>query len=71
MKKLFAVIFAVLAALFINFPFMGTAEAARVAVVPIQINDELVERAADFNGYYWDIMIEKFRYPEYERLQCL
>ena len=66
MKKLFAVIFAILAALFINFPFTGTAEAARVAVVPIQINDELVERAADFNGYYWDIMIEKFRYPEYE-----
>ena len=20
----------------------------------------------DFNGYYWDIMIEKFKYPEYE-----
>ena len=66
MKKLFTFIFAILAVLFMNAPFIGTAEAARVAVVPIQINDELVERAADFNGYYWDIMIEKFKYPEYE-----
>ena len=37
-------------------------------MAPIQTNDELVERAADFNGYYWDIIIDKFRYPEYELL---
>lgn len=66
MKKIFTFIFAVLTVLFIQAPFAGTAEASRVAVVPIQINEELVERAADFNGYYWDIMIEKFKYPEYE-----
>ena len=66
MKKLFTFIIAVLAVLFMNAPFVGTAEAARVAVVPIQINDQLVERSADFNGYYWDIMIEKFKYPDYE-----
>ena len=66
MKKLFAFIFSILAVLFMQVPLMGTAEAARVAVVPIQVNDQLVERAADFNGYYWDIMIEKFKYPEYE-----
>ena len=66
MKRLFALIFTVLAVLLMNVPFAGTAEAARVAVVPIQINDALVERAADFNGYYWDIMIDKFKYPEYE-----
>ena len=54
--------------LFMNLPLAGTAEAARVAVAPIQTNDELVERAADFNGYYWDIMIDKFPYPEYELL---
>ena len=66
MKKLVTFIFAVLAVLFMNIPFTGTAEAARVAVIPIQINDEQVERAADFNGYYWDIMIEKYQYPEYE-----
>ena len=68
MKKLFAFIFAVLAVLFMNIPFVGTAEAARVAVVPIQTNDEKVERAADFSGYYWDIIIDKFQYPEYELL---
>ena len=66
MKKFVNFIFAILAVLLMNASFSGTAEAARVAVVPIQINDALIERAADFNGYYWDIMIEKFRYPEYE-----
>ena len=66
MKKLFTFIFAMMAVLFMNVPFTGTVEAARVAVVPIQVNDKLIERAADFNGYYWDIMIEKFKYPEYE-----
>ena len=55
-----------MAVLFMNVPFTGTVEAARVAVVPNQVNDKLIERAADFNGYYWDIMIEKFKYPEYE-----
>lgn len=68
MKKLFTFIFAVLAVLFMNVTYTGTAEASRVAVVPIQVNDELVERAGDFNGYYWDIVIDKFRYPEYELL---
>ena len=68
MKKLFTFIFAVLAVLFMNVTYTGTAEASRVAVVPIQVNDELVERAGDFNGYYWDSVIDKFRYPEYELL---
>ena len=66
MKKLFTFIFAALTVLLMNVSFTGTAEASRVAVVPIQVNEELVPRAADFNGYYWDIMIEKFQYPEYE-----
>ena len=66
MKRFFMFIVVILAIVFMQSPFAGTAEAARVAVVPIQINDALVERSADFNGYYWDIMIEKFRYPEYE-----
>ena len=66
MKKLFTFIYAILAVLFMNVPFIGTAEAARVAVVPIQIDDQKVNRAADFNGYYWDIMIDKLKYPEYE-----
>ena len=66
MKKLFTFMFAVFAVLFMQIPVMGTAEATRVAVVPIQTNDQLVKRSADFNGYYWDIMIEKFKYPEYE-----
>ena len=66
MNKVFAFIVAAFTVLLMQVPVMGTAEAARVAVVPIQINDEQVERAADFNGYYWDIMIEKLPYPEYE-----
>ena len=66
MKKIILFLMTVLTVVFMQVPFFGTAEAARVAVVPIQINDQLVERAADFNGYYWDIMIEKFKYPDYE-----
>lgn len=66
MKRFLTFIFAALMVLFMNIPLVGTVEAARVAVLPIQTNDEQVERAADFNGYYWDIIIEKFPYPEYE-----
>ena len=66
MKKLFAFIFAALAVLFMQATFTGTAEAARVAVVPIQTDEKEVERASDFTSYYWDIIIEKFQYPEYE-----
>ena len=66
MKRIILFLMTFLTVVFMQVPFFGTAEAARVAVVPIQLNDQLVERAADFNGYYWDIMIEKFRYPEYE-----
>ena len=66
MKRLFTFIIAALTVLFVQAPFTGTAEAARVAVVPIQVNEEQVERAADFSSYYWDIIIEKYQYPEYE-----
>lgn len=66
MKRLFSFVLSVLCVLLINAPFAGTAEAARVAVVPLQVDDKVVERAADFTGYYWDIMIQKFQYPEYE-----
>lgn len=65
MKKIFAFMLAALAVLFVNLSFNSSVEAARVAVVPIQVNDA-IGRAADFQGYYWDIMIEKFTYPEYE-----
>ena len=66
MKKIFTFIFAALAVVFMHVPFMSHAEAAWVAVVPIDINVDGVERATDFNSYYWDIMIDKFQYPDYE-----
>ena len=66
MKKVFSFVFMALTVLLLSAPLGGVAEAARVAVVPIQIDDQKVERSADFNGYYWDIMIDKFKYPEYE-----
>ena len=56
----------VLAVFLINLPFAGTVEAARVAVLPLQFSDAVTERVNDFTGYYWDIMVEKFQYPEYE-----
>jgi hypothetical protein len=49
-----------------NIPFTGTVEAARVAVVPIQIDEKQVEKASDFTTYYWDVMVEMFKYPEYD-----
>ena len=66
MKSIFRFMVAVVAVVFMQAPFTGTAEASRVAVVPFQADEAHVERAGDFNGYYWDIMVEKFQYPEYE-----
>jgi hypothetical protein len=68
MKGLTSFVFAVLIVVFMPNLFWGNAEAARVAVVPIQIDDTKVARSADFTGYYWDIMIDKLRYPDYELL---
>lgn len=66
MKKQIALVFAILSVFFVNTSFLGTAEAARVAVLPIQFSDTVLERSSDFTSYYWDIMVDKFQYPEYE-----
>lgn len=68
MRRWFAVFVTVLAVVFMQFPFSGVAEAARVAVAPIQFNETKVERVSDFTSYYWDSMIERFQYPNYELL---
>jgi len=68
MKKILAFLFSVLAVICMSLPLAATAEAAWVAVVPIDIDVDKVERSSDFNSYYWDIMIEKFPYPDYELL---
>ena len=68
MRKVVWSLFSALAVLFLNIALINQAEAARVAVVPIEIDEARVERANDFTGYYWDIVIEKFTYPEYELL---
>ncbi len=68
MKKLMALLVALFTLVLMNGPLSGTAEAAYVAVVPIDIDVDKVERAADLNGYYWDIIIDKFQYPDYELL---
>jgi len=52
--------------LLIQTSFTGTAEAARVAVAPLQIDDQKIERASDFITFYWDVMVEKFQFPDYE-----
>ncbi len=66
MKKYFLFMASVLTVILFNGLFFGTAEATRVAIVPIQIDEQNVERVSDFTTYYWDIMIEKFKYPDYE-----
>ena len=66
MRKIVALLFAVMAFFCVNISFQGTAEAARVAVLPIQFSDDVLERASDFTSYYWDIMVDRFKYPDYE-----
>ena len=66
MKRILSVLIAIMSVFFVSTSFPGAAEAARVAVLPIQFSDAVLERANDFTSYYWDIMVEKFQYPEYE-----
>lgn len=68
MKKLMAFLCSVLAVLIMNIALLGTAEATDVAVIPIDVDVDKVERAGDFNSYYWDMLIDRFRYPDYELL---
>lgn len=69
MKSFFVFIVMALSIVFMQTSLSGTAEAAWVAIVPIEINDAKVARASDFNNYYWDIMIERLRYPEYDLIE--
>ncbi len=66
MKMIKSLLAAVLAVFLVNMSIVGTAEAARVAVLPLQFGDGAMERAGDFTSYYWDIMVDKFQYPDYE-----
>lgn len=66
MKKLTAFLCSVLAVLFMNMALPGNAEASYVAVVPIDVDVDKVERAGDFNSYYWDMIVDRFQFPEYE-----
>jgi len=68
MKKILSFIVALFMVVLVNTPFSGTAEAAYVAVIPIDIDVDKVERSGDLNGYYWDMVIDRFEYPEYELL---
>lgn len=69
MKKIISFVFAAVAVVFMQLSFSASVEAARVAVIPIDINVDKVERAGDFNNYYWDIIVEKFQYPDYELIE--
>lgn len=66
MKKIVAFLFAALALVLVNMPLAGTAEAAKVAIVPLQVNEAEVERAGDFNSYYWDVIIQELEYPDFD-----
>lgn len=66
MKKKIINLFSLLVIVSLGILFFGTAEAARVAVIPIRVDEIQVKRAADFESYYWDVIIEKFQYPDYE-----
>lgn len=65
MKRFAAIFLLLLSFLGLNTLVLGMAEAAKVAVIPLRVNEAQVERAGDFNSYYWDIMIDKFVYPDF------
>ncbi|XOQ53396.1 MAG: Lipoprotein [Succiniclasticum sp.] len=66
MKKILMLMMAVLSVFCLTTGFTGKAEAAKVAVLPIQLNEEKVERASDWNSWYWDIIVDRFHYPDFE-----
>ncbi len=66
MRKTIKMIFSIWAFFIVGCTFMTRAEAAWVAAVPIEVDDTKVERAKDFNDYYWDIIVNRFQYPTYE-----
>ncbi len=66
MQKIIKLIFSVVVTLFLVTSSMGRGEAAWVAVLPIRTDDTKVERAGDFNNYYWDVIVNRFKYPDYE-----
>ena len=68
MKRIFLFMMAVLSVFCLTTGFTGKAEAARVAVLPIQINEAQVERGSDWNSWYWDIAVDRLHYPDFELL---
>ena len=68
MKKLLALMAALFTFVLMSGPLTGTAEAAYVAVIPFDVDVDKVERSADLNGYYWDMIIDRFQYPDYDLL---
>lgn len=68
MKKILMLMMAVLSVFCLTTGFTGRAEAAKVAVLPIQVNEEKVERGSDWNSWYWDIVVDRFHYPDFELL---
>ena len=66
MHKLIEVIISVITVFLISFSTASTVEAALVAVLPIEVDETKIERAKDFNDYYWDVMVNRFKYPDYD-----
>ncbi len=68
MKKIMNLAIFSFSVLFFCLTNVGSAEAAWVAVLPIEVNEANVERANDFTNYYWDAIVNRFKYPDYELL---
>ena len=71
MKKIFSVLFAMLAFVLVSgISTSPKAEAARVAVIPLQ-QDNLVrdeEDNKDYSSLYWDVATDLFKFPSFELL---
>ena len=70
MKKLLGLLVTVFALLFTLGPNMNTAEAARVAVLPLQL-DNLKQDSEDvgkhdYSSLYWDEATDLFKFPSFD-----
>ena len=70
MKKLLGLLLTVFALMFSFGPDMNTAEAARVAVLPLQM-DNLKQDSEDmgkhdYNSLYWDEATDLFKFPSFD-----
>lgn len=72
MKKILSLVLGLVAAVCFMLPVVNTAEAARVAIIPLQQTFKTPEETennsntSDYSIMYWDLIVEKFKFPAFD-----